>query len=107
MRKLTANKTKLYQLVAEFESLPPMRRVTFVKSFRLVNYWLKWVDRDGMMCEAFFATCGGRPVLLVRKRESSGEVICSVVHGLNVDDLVQRDMVEEHETSKNKERSPT
>lgn len=95
MRRLTANKTKLYKLVAEFEPLPPMRRTTFVKSYRRSSYWLRWDDKDGLMCEAFFAACGGRPVLLVKKREFCGEEIHSVVHGLDMADLTRRGMVEE------------
>lgn len=104
MRRLTANKTKLYKLVAEFESLPPMRRVTFIKSYRRTDYWLRWGDKDGLMCEAFFATCGGRPVLLIKKREFCGNVISRVTHGLDVDDLYRRGMVEEIVTAAERNR---
>lgn len=106
MRRLTANKTKLYRLVSEFEPLPPMRRVTFIKSCRRTSYWLRWDDRNGVMCEAFFAPCGGRPVLLMKRREFCGKVISSVAHGLNVEDLARRGMVEEIVTKaeQNRER---
>jgi len=103
---LTANKTKLYKLVAEFEPLPPMRRVTFIKSYRRTSYWLRWGDRNGIMCEAFFAPCGGRPALLIKKRAFCGKVISSVTHGLNVEDLAHQGMVEEIVTKVERQKSP-
>lgn len=95
MRRLTANKTKLYRLVAEFESLPPMRRTTFTKAFRQPDYFLRWADSDNNLCTAYFTTVMGKPRLVIGKQEFCGKITSRVVHGLNADDLARRGMVEE------------
>lgn len=104
MRRLTANKTKLYKLVAEFESLPPMRRTTFTKAFRQPDYFLRWADSDNNLCTAYFATVMGKPRLVISKQEFCGKVTSRVVHGLNVDDLASRGMVEEIVTAEERKR---
>lgn len=104
MRRLTANKTKLYKLVAEFESLPPMRRTTFTKAFRQPDYFLRWADSDNNLCTAYFTTVMGKPRLVIGKQEFCGKIISRVVHGLNVDDLARRGMVEEIVTAAERNR---
>lgn len=43
MLRLTANKTKLYTLVADYlDNLPPMRKATFTKYPRTPDYALEW-----------------------------------------------------------------
>ena len=37
----------------------------------------------------------GKPRLVIRKQEFCGKITSRVVHGLNVDDLARRGMVEE------------
>lgn len=104
MRRLTANKTKLYKLVAEFESLPPMRRTTFTKAFRQPDYFLRWADSDNNLCTAYFTTVMGKPRLVIRKQEFCGKITSRVVHGLNADDLARRGMVEEIVTAADQNR---
>lgn len=105
MRRLCANKTKLYRLVAGFEPLPPMRKVTFVKAYRQPGYWLRWGDGEGMLCKAFLDTCAGKPLLSIEKEEFCGPARSRVVHGLNVDDLARRGMVEEIATKEERRRA--
>lgn len=99
MLRLCANKTKLYKLVAKFEPLPPMHRVTFIKAYRQPGYWLRWGDGNGMLCKAYLDTCAGRPLLSIEKEEFCGPARSRVVHGLSVDDLTRRGMVEEFVTA--------
>ena len=43
MLRLTANKTKLYTLVADYvDNLPPMRKATFTKYPRTPDYAMEW-----------------------------------------------------------------
>lgn len=104
MRRLTANKTKLYKLVAEFESLPPMRRTTFTKAFRQPDYFLRWADSDNNLCMAYFTEVMGKARLVIRTQEFCGKIISRIVHGLNVDDLARRGMVGEIVTAAEQNR---
>ncbi len=63
MLRMTANKTKLYTLVAGYvENLPPMRGGTiFVKYPRTPDYALDWITPEWNKAHAFFSTCMGRP----------------------------------------------
>lgn len=58
MLRLTANKTKLYTLVAGYvENLPPMRGGTiFVKYPRTPDYALDWITPEKITCDK----CGRR-----------------------------------------------
>lgn len=99
MRRLCATKTKLYQLVAKFEPLPPMRKTTFTKAFRQPDYFLRWADREGLLCVAYFAAFMGKPRLVVARQKPFGELVSRVVFGLDIDDIKQRGMVEEFMTA--------
>ncbi len=81
MLRLKANKTSLYKLVAEYEALPSTRRVTFTKAYRQLDYWLKWTDADGLLCVAFLATCLGKPLLSIEKKEFGGPQVSRAAHG--------------------------
>ena len=71
MLRLTANKTKLYTLVAGYvENLPPMRGGTiFVKYPRTPDYALDWITPEWNKAHAFFSTCMGRPLLPLQTRD--------------------------------------
>lgn len=68
MLRLTANKTKLYTLVAGYvENLPPMRGGTiFVKYPRTPDYAMDWITPEWNKAHAFFSTCMGRPPPIYR-----------------------------------------
>ena len=86
MLRLTANKTKLYTLVAGYvENLPPMRGGTiFVKYPRTPDYALDWITPEWNKAHAFFSTCMGR--------------------NLDLQDLRERGMVEEFTTAAERRR---
>ena len=99
MLRLKANKTSLYKLVAAFERLPPMRRVTVTKAYRAPDWWLKWTDADGLLCVAFFSACMGKALLSIEKRKFGGPQVSRVVHTLDAKDLLERGMVENFTTA--------
>lgn len=99
MLRLKASKTSLYKLVAEYEAMPSTRRVTFTKAHRTPDYWLRWVDADGLSCMAFFAACVGKPMLSIVKNELGAPPLSHVVHTLDVKDLLERGMVERFTTA--------
>lgn len=99
MLRLKANKTSLYKLVAAYEVLPSMRRVRFTKAYRRPDYWLEWVNASGLLCVAFFATCMGKPMLAIERKEIGGPQVSRVVHGLDTKDLQERGMVEKFTTA--------
>ena len=105
MFRLKANKTSLYKLVGTYEALPPMRRVTITKAYRVPGWWLKWTDADGLLCMAFFSTCMGKPLLAIEKKEFCGPQVSRVVHGLDEKDLLERGMVEEFTTAAERRRA--
>lgn len=90
MLRLTANKTKLYTLVAHFvDNLPPMRSGTeFIKYPRSPDYALNWITPEWNTAHAFFSTCMGRPLLSIEIR-----------------DFWERGMVEEFVTAAEKRRT--
>lgn len=71
MLRLTANKTKLYTLVAHYvDNLPPMRSGTeFIKYPRRTDYALNWITKEWNTAHAFFSTCMGRPLLSIEIRD--------------------------------------
>lgn len=95
MLRLTANKTKLYKLVADYETLPPRRRVTFTKAHRRPEYWLEWVEIGNLRCKAYFAAIGGRAKLLITKRELGGQKVSERVYTVGSLNLMDRKMLEE------------
>lgn len=99
MLRLTANKTKLYKLVADYETLPPMSRVTFTKAHRRPEYWLEWsefqVETGDLRCKAYFAAIGGRAKLLITKRELGGQKVAERVYTVGSLNLKVRKMLEE------------
>ena len=95
MIRLKTNKTKLYKLVADYETLPSMCRVTFTKAHRRPEYWLEWVEAGGLRCKAYFAAIGGRAKLLITKRELGGQEASRVACIVDARQLIERDMVEE------------
>ncbi len=105
MLRLKANKTSLYKLVAEYEALPTTRRVTFTKAYRQPDFWLKWTDADGLLCVAFLATCLGKPLLSIEKKEFGGPQVSRVVHDLDAKDLLERGMVEKFTTAMERRRA--
>ena len=65
MLRLTANKTKLYTLVADYvDNLPPMRKTTFTKYPRTHDYALEWAT-EREKGRAFLSACMGRPLLKI------------------------------------------
>ncbi len=105
MLRLKANKTGLYKLVAEYEALPPMRQVTATKAYRSPDWWLKWTDADGLLCVAFLATCLGKPLLSIEKKEFGGPLVSRVVHDLDAKALLERGMVEKFTTAAERQRA--
>ena len=99
MFRLKANKTSLYKLVGTYEAMPPMRRVTITKAYRIPGWWLKWTDADGLLCVAFFDTCMGKPMLSIEKKEFGGPQVSRIVHDLDTKDLLERGMVEKFTTA--------
>ena len=99
MFRLKTNKTKLYQLVAEYEAMPPVRRVTFSKAYRRPDYRMKWTDKHGLRHEAYFAAVGGRGKLSITAFDDAGTEVSRVVYTLDAKDLLERGMVEEFTTA--------
>lgn len=65
MLRLTANKTKLYTLVADYvDNLPPMRKTEFIKYPRTPDYALEWAT-EREKGRAFLSACMGRPLLKI------------------------------------------
>ena len=82
MLRLTANKTKLYTLVARYvDNLPPMRSGTeFIK-------------------------CMGRPLLAIEIRDGeTGKTVSRTTYSLTLRDLRERGMVEEFVTAAERRR---
>ena len=68
MLRLTANKTKLYTLVADYvDNLPPMRKTEFIKYPRTPDYALEWTT-EREKGRAFLSACMGRPLLMTKKK---------------------------------------
>ena len=108
MLRLTANKTKLYTLVAGYvENLPPMRGGTiFVKYPRTPDYALDWITQEWDTAHAFFSTCMGRPLLPIEiKSGETGKTVNRTTHALNLRDLRERGMVEEFITAAERRRA--
>lgn len=95
MPRLKTTKTKLYKLVREYETMPPMCRTTFTKASRHPDYWLEWVGVTGLWCKAYFAAVGGKPKLVITKTEPWGPEVSRMVYTLDAKDLRERGMVEE------------
>lgn len=96
--RLTANKTKLYALVAEYWDgcLPPIRRTQFIKHFRSRDYRLEWTSSDGNPAHAFFSTCMGVPLLAVEVRDSEHRrTLRRSTYRLELQELRRREMLEE------------
>lgn len=95
MLRLTANKTKLYTLVAHFvDNLPPMRSGTeFIKHPRRPDY-------------AFFSASMGRPLLAIEIKDGeTGKTVSRTTHALDLQDLRERGMVEEFTTAAERRRN--
>lgn len=102
MLRLTANKTKLYTLVAHFvDNLPPMRSGTeFIKYPRSPDYALNWITPEWNTAHAFFSTCMGRPLLSIEIRSGeTGKTVSRTTHTLDLRDLQERRMVEKFVTA--------
>ena len=69
------------------------------------DWWLKWTDADGLLCVAFFATCMGKPLMAIEKKEFCGPQVSRVVHELDAKDLMERGMVEEITTAAERQRA--
>lgn len=104
MLRLKANKTSLYNLVAEFMPLPGIRRVDFTKAPRTPDYWLEWATGDGY-AKAFLSTIMGRPLLSITIRDVDGSQLSYKVHNLSVEGLRDRGMVEEFTTARERRRA--
>ena len=70
MLRLTANKTKLYTLVAHFvDNLPPMRSGTeFIKYPRRPDYALNWITSERNTAHAFSPPAWAAPSWPLRSR---------------------------------------
>ena len=105
MLRLKATKTKLYKLVREYEILPPMRRTTFAKAPGRTDYWMRWASDFGLWCEALFAAVGGKPKLIITKKEPGGPEVSRMVYTLSINDLTDRGMTEEYITAAERRRA--
>jgi len=104
--RLTANKTKLYTLVAHFvDNLPPMRSGTeFIKYPRSPDYALNWITPEWNTAHAFFSTCMGRPLLSIEIKDGeTGKTVSRTTHALDLQDL-REGMVEEFTTAAERRR---
>ena len=107
MLRLTANKTKLYTLVAHFvDNLPPMRSGTeFIKYPRSPDYALNWITTEWNTAHAFFSTCMGRPLLKIDIDEKeTGRLVRGAYKYIDLQDLRERGMVEEFTTAAERRR---
>lgn len=107
MLRLTANKTKLYTLVAGYvENLPPMRGGTiFVKYPRTPDYALDWITPEWNKAHAFFSTCMGRPLLKIDIDEKeTGRLVWGAYKYIDLQGLRERGMVEEFTTAAERRR---
>jgi len=92
--RLKATKTSLYELVASYEQLPGMRQTEFIKVHRHPDYWLKWHDKASYcFYDAFFAACGGRPLLAITAKDWDNHEISRRVHRLTIENLRARGMI--------------
>ena len=100
MLRLTANKTKLYTLVADYvDNLPPMRKATFTKYPRTPDYALEWAT-EREKGRAFLSACMGRPLLAIEIKDGeTGKTVSRTTHALTLRDLRERGMVEEFVTA--------
>ena len=105
MLRLTANKTKLYTLVADYvDNLPPMRKTEFIKYPRTPDYALEWAT-EREKGRAFFCTSIGCPMLSVEfKNGETGKIVYRIVYTLDLTDLRERGMVEEFTTAAERRR---
>lgn len=95
MLRLKTTKTKLYKLVKEYETLPPMCRMTFAKADRRPDYWMRWHNDFDLRCDVFIAAVGGKPKLVITKTEPGGPQVSRMVYTLDIKELMERGMVEE------------
>lgn len=106
MLRLTANKTKLYTLVAGYvENFPPMRGGTiFVKYPRTPDYALEWAT-EREKGRAFLSACMGRPLLKIDIDEKeTGRLVRGACKYIDLQDLRERGMVEEFTTAAERRR---
>ena len=105
MLRLTANKTKLYTLVADYvDNLPPMRKATFTKYPRTPDYALEWAT-EREKGRAFLSACMGRPLLAIEIKDGeTGKTVIRTTHALTLRDLRERGMVEEFVTAAERRR---
>jgi len=100
MLRLTANKTKLYTLVADYvDNLPPMRKTTFTKYPRTPDYALEWAT-EREKGRAFLSACMGRPLLKIDIDEKeTGRLVWGAYKYIDLQGLRERGMVEEYVTA--------
>ena len=92
MLRLTANKTKLYTLVADYvDNLPPMRKATFTKYPRTPDYALEWATAREKG-RAFLSACMGR------------RLVWGAYKYIDLQGLRERGMVEEYVTAAERRR---
>lgn len=105
MLRLTANKTKLYTLVADYvDNLPPMRKTTFKKYPRTHDYALEWAT-EREKGRAFLSACMGRPLLKIDIDEKgTGRLVWGAYKYIDLQGLRDRGMVEEYVTAAERRR---
>lgn len=105
MLRLTANKTKLYTLVADYvDNLPPMRKTTFTKYPRTPDYALEWAT-EREKGRAFLSACMGRPLLKIDIDEKeTGRLVWGAYKYIDLQGLRERGMVEEYVTAAERRR---
>lgn len=105
MLRLTANKTKLYTLVADYvDNLPPMRKATFTKYPRTPDYALEWAT-EREKGRAFLSACMGRPLLKIDIDEKeTGRLVWGTYKYIDLQGLRERGMVEEYVTAAERRR---
>ena len=94
MLRLTANKTKLYTLVADYvDNLPPMRKTEFIK----------YPERE--KGRAFLSACMGRPLPKIDIDEKgTGRLVWGAYKYIDLQGLRDRGMVEEYVTAAERRR---
>ena len=105
MLRLTANKTKLNTLVADYvDNLPPMRKTEFIKYPRTPDYALEWAT-EREKGRAFLSACMGRPLLKIDIDEKeTGRLVRGACKYIDLQDLRERGMVEEFTTAAERRR---
>jgi len=93
--RLKTNKTKMYKLVSEFILIPvTLKKTGYKKMYRSTSYVLEWYDDQGNKGRAYLAAVMGSPLLSIETGEIGERFTERKVHRLEINDLIERDMIE-------------